>query len=259
MYGTLDGHSRRAYNKNGPKGCRSILQINQSVEREIADRNGSLHGKLLVGVSALMGEYLLPRILNNFEHAYPHIDLELREARACDLQDLVAAGKVDRHHLRRKQPPGLRLSRAAPRPRPHPGTALFCRRAPRDPPRQRFSADAQMLNGQPFITLRKGTGMHQVTEAFFEKFAIMPGRIRETDNIHIANILVRLNRGFALVSNMATRNFFYNDAESAYCTMASSMIERTIYACSRRNEYRTEAERFLTSLIASTLSAGVAR
>lgn len=41
--------------------------------------------------------------------------------------------------------------------------------------------------------------------------------------------------------------------------MASSMIVRTIYACSRRNEYRTKAERFLTSLIASTLLAGVGR
>lgn len=203
LYGTLDGHSRRTYNKNGPKGCRSILQINQSVEREIADRNGSLHGKFLVGVSALMGEYLLPRILNSFEHAYPNIDLEMREARACDLQDLVAAGKVDLaityendhpdldclvlHHdpVRIQVPPYF----AAEHPEIHPGI-------------NDFPLTPQMINGQPFITLRKGTGMHQVTESFFEKFAIMPGRILETDNMHIANILVRLNRGFALVSNM---------------------------------------------------------
>lgn len=238
------------------RGCRRILQINQSVEREISDRNGSQRGKLLLGVSALTGEYLLPRILNGFEREYPHVQLEMLEARACDLPDMVANGKVDFAVVYENDHPDLNYmvlqhdpvriqvppAFAAEHPELHPGL-------------NEFPLTPQMLNGQPFITLRKETGMYKVTEEFFHKFGVTPTRVRETDNMHIANILVRLNRGFALVPNIAIREFFYNDEKSAYCTMAGAAMERTVYACSRRNEYRTEAERFLLRLIAKAVAA----
>ncbi len=77
------------------KGCRDILQINKSMEREISDRNGSIGGKLLVGVSTVMGEFLLPRVLNDFEEKYPRVELEFIESGANGLLNLVASGKVD--------------------------------------------------------------------------------------------------------------------------------------------------------------------
>lgn len=238
------------------KGCREILAINKSVEREISDQTGSCGGKLLVGASALMGEFLLPRILNDFEQKYPHVELELVEAKASSLLDLVESGKVDlalsydndhpelnymvlyREPLYIQVPPSF----AAEYPELHPGT--------QNPPLR-----PQTLNDRPFIALRKGTGMYKVTEEFFRRFGITPSRVIETDNMHIANILVRLNRGFTLIPVIATHRFFYDEAESIYCAMSNGAIERTIYVCSRRNEYRTEAERFLLGLIANALSS----
>lgn len=238
------------------KGCRDILQINKAMEREISDQNGSCGGKLLVATSALMGEFLLPRILNDFEQKYPHVELELVEARASSLLDLVESGKVDlaisynndhpalnsmvlyREPLYVQVPPFF----AAEHPELHPGT--------QNPPLQ-----PQMLDGQPFIALRKGTGMYKVTEEFLHRFSITPSRVIETDNLHIANILARLNRGFTLIPIIATHRFFYNDEESVYCTLNNATVERTIYVCTRRDEYRTEAERYLLGLIGAAFTA----
>ena len=49
------------------RGCRQILAIDRSVKREISDLLSSRRGKITLAVTALTGEFLLPRILNAFE------------------------------------------------------------------------------------------------------------------------------------------------------------------------------------------------
>ena len=184
--------------------------------------------------------------------AYPHVELELVEGRASELPELVASGKVDivlvyetnhpdlNYLVLRQDPIHIQVPPffATNRPDLRPGVE--------NPPLK-----LQELSGQPFVMLRKGRGMHQIAEQFFQKYSVTPGRVTETDNIHIANILVRLNRGFTLMPDVAAHRFFYNDDGSVYCPVAGTILERTVYACTRRGEYRTKAERFLLQLISA--------
>ena len=105
------------------------------------------------------------------------------------------------------------------------------------------------------ILLRKGRGMRKMAEEMFVQFGIRPGRVIETENIHIANSLSRLNRGFTLVPDFAAHRFFYADDESVYCSVKGAHLERSMYACTRQGDYRTEAERYLLELVASAPSA----
>lgn len=238
------------------QGCRQLLGVSQAVAREISDLTGSQSGTILLGMTPMTDEFLLPHILDDFEHAFPGVELEPVEARASALLELVHSGKADMALVYQTNDPELEyqplrtdpiyLQVPAPfaqtQPQLHPGVD--------NPP-----LPPDVLDGQPFILLKKGRGMRQTAQQLFEQFHITPGRVIETENIHVANRLVHLGRGFTLVPGLTARRFFYNDDNSIYCPVEGAVLERTLYACCRKNEYRSRAQQYLLKLIADIPSA----
>ena len=89
------------------RGCRQILAIDRSVKREISDLLSSRRGKITLAVTALTGEFLLPRILNAFEAEYPNVKLELYEEKMRFLNEAVKNGKADLALVRSPNDPEL--------------------------------------------------------------------------------------------------------------------------------------------------------
>ncbi len=272
------------------RGCREVLAIDRAVKREISDLRSSRRGKITLAVTALTGEFLLPRILSDFEAAYPGVQLELLEARTQVLSELVKSGKADLALVRKQETSELSYERVMENPvylQLPPFYVEACGGVARaqlhdeaarsqmtdavpetedskrnhelsKPARCSFrpgtgnpSISPQVLNGQPVVLLKEGRGLREETDRLFLQYGITPSKIVETENIHLAHQLVNLNKGFTFIPDFAVHDFFHDDAESIYCQLDGYTMTRPLYACYARNRYLTAAERHLIELIAA--------
>jgi len=56
----------------------TILEEEQRVKENISRNSSTVSGTLSLGVSSLVGQYVLPEILEEFIHAYPNVKIELQ-------------------------------------------------------------------------------------------------------------------------------------------------------------------------------------
>lgn len=235
------------------RGCRQVLAIDKSVKCEIADLLNSRRGKITLAVTALTGEFLLPRILNKFEAAYPNVELELLEERMKDLGQLVKDSKADLALVRSRQDPDLDYELVMENPvyvqippyyaQAHSGYRPGIQNPPFSP---------KKLDGQPIVLLKKGRGLRAEADKLFALYGITPSACLETENIHLANTMVQLNKGFSFIPDFAVHGFFNDDSSSIYCQMEGYSMVRPFYCCYIKDRYLTQAERFLIDLISKT-------
>ena len=235
------------------RGCRQVLAIDRSVKREISDLLSSRRGKITLAVTALTGEFLLPRILSTFEAAYPNVKLELLEEKMRLLDEAVKNGKADLALVRRHDDPDLTYKLVMENPvYVQVPPFYFKKKAGYRPGTQNPSIAPSELNGQPIVLLKKGRGMREEAERLFLQYQITPSEVIETENIHLANTLVQLNKGFSFIPDVAVHGFFSDDASSIYCQLSGYSFVRPLYCCYSKNRYLTQAELFLLDLITKT-------
>lgn len=80
--------------------ARDILGLYQKAEKEIADLTQASHGRLVIGASTTIGQYLLPTILGKFKEQYPKVDIFLTNANTKEitaqlLNNLIDLGLVE--------------------------------------------------------------------------------------------------------------------------------------------------------------------
>lgn len=232
------------------RGCRQVLAIDRSVKREISDLLSSRRGKITLAVTALTGEFLLPRILNTFEATYPNVKLELLEERMKFLGDLVKDGKADLALVRKQEDTDLSYELVMENPvYVQVPPFYFKKKAGYRPGTQNLPIIPSELNDQPIVLLKKGRGLREEAERLFLQYQINPSEVIETENIHLANTLVQLNKGFSFIPDFAVHGFFSDDAASVYCRLSGYSFVRPLYCCYSKNRYLTQAERFLLNLI----------
>jgi LysR family transcriptional regulator, transcriptional activator of the cysJI operon len=60
--------------------ARRALQVLEQIPLAVSDVQGLLRGEIILGASTTIGEFLLPKRLSAFAHAYPHITVRLHIA-----------------------------------------------------------------------------------------------------------------------------------------------------------------------------------
>lgn len=234
------------------KGCREVLAVSHSVNKQISDLGGSRSGRIVLGVTAVTGEFLLPQILDDFEREYPQVELILTEEKAGVLQDLVKRGKTDLAFMYQTDPE-LECHMIAENPVYIQAPPAFTEgKTGWKPGKQNPQIEAQMLQNQSLILLKKGRGMRAIAEQFLKQFSITPARVFETENIHLASRLAALNRGFTFIPGIAVSPLMQDGQNGYYCQVKDYPMKRSLYCCYRGQSYQTEAERYLISLIQKT-------
>ena len=234
------------------KGCRDVLAVFHSVNKQISDLSGSRSGRIVLGVTAVTGEFLLPQILDDFEREYPQVELILTEEKAGVLQDLAKRGKTDLA-LMYQTDPELECHMIAENPVYVQVPPAFAEeKTGWKPGKQNPQIEAEALQNQPLILLKKGRGMRAIAEQFLKQFSITPARIFETENIHLASRLAALNRGFTFIPGIAVSPLMQDGQNAYYCQVKDYPMKRSLYCCYQKQSYQTEAERYLISLIQKT-------
>ena len=72
--------------------AREILALCDEAETAVAEFNGKIKGKLLLGGSTIPGGYLLPRIIGKFKRKFPDVTIALTIADTEKIIDEVLSG-----------------------------------------------------------------------------------------------------------------------------------------------------------------------
>lgn len=74
---------------------RRLLALAEEMRTTLNDLEGLATGRLLVGASTTLGEYILPPILGEFKRRYPSIDIELEIANTSRIVELIVEHSLD--------------------------------------------------------------------------------------------------------------------------------------------------------------------
>ena len=232
------------------RGCKDVLAVSRSVEKQISDINDSQSGQIRLGVTSLTGEFLLPFLLNTFEQQFPHVELVLIEERMSTLQEMVKMGKADLAFVYQTNEQDLGYRMVLENPIYLQVPSFFMKGSNVwKPGTDNPALSPSSLSGQPMILLKKGRGMREAADRFLMQYQISPSRIIETENIHLAQSLVTLDKGFTFVPSIAIWQSRPNDSAGFFCEIEHYPMYRSLYCCYRKYGYLTEAERFLINLI----------
>jgi LysR family cyn operon transcriptional activator len=237
------------------EGCREVLTIATSVHKRINDLNDSNFGKIVLGVTSITSEFLLPSILEPFENAFPNVELILMEERASELKKMVVNGSADMALIyqtdRLELDYQLVLNNSVFIQLPPAFYFDYCKKFGEH---QNILLRPEDLSNQPMILLKRGRGLREIAERLFLQFNISPSRIIETDSIHLASTLVNLNKGFTFVPSITADQFAQDNRRCHFGEIENYPIERNLYCCYRKSKYLTKAEQFLIDLIPNRIA-----
>ena len=75
--------------------CRGILRQIETAQSEISEAQSRFGGRTTIGMPSTVSAYMGMPLIRKFREEMPDVNLELVQARAVDMQEALAAGKLD--------------------------------------------------------------------------------------------------------------------------------------------------------------------
>lgn len=237
--------------------CVRMRGIYESVTRQIEDIQDGSTGRITLGLSLHMSIFMTHKILPRFYAQYPGFDVKLVENAPQSLTEMVLAGQVDLAIVYQPQPGGLSYEPIAKEQIYLAAPPFFYRKIPGCTPGvNNLPLHLRQVSGSPFILLKKGHGMRAIAEKIFSDSRCTPPVLLETDSIEVAHRLAKENLGFTFVPSTAIYSSRYVSTEGVYFPLAdSSVTERELFVCYRKDAYRTRAMNDMIRIIAESVRA----
>lgn len=174
----------------------SIIKTYRNLGNTLSDMNELNFGNLVLGIPALLNEYLMPEAYMEFKQNHPGIHVEIYEDDSARLEVLLNQGKIDLAIMSLPvdnsliQIPMLSCDMVLCAPSEYdPGEAL-------DP--QTNTLDLRKLEGQPFIFPRPSQKLNLVVESVLKKASIHVKNVLYTRSSKAAMLYSSLGLGFTL-------------------------------------------------------------
>lgn len=74
---------------------RRIFEIYDELEYEISELRGKISGKLKLGASSTIAQWVIPEILSKFNEAYPSIEISLMNGNSKQIEDALLNNEID--------------------------------------------------------------------------------------------------------------------------------------------------------------------
>lgn len=197
------GHGRISLTSAGETAleyAERILSLSAELDVRLAEMTGQIGGPLLIGASTTIAEFILPRILGEFESQYPNVRPRLIVANSESIETRVAEHTLDI---------GLIES-------PSHQNSLQCEDCcedellaicvPRSPLARNKELTPQLLATHPFISRELGSGTREVTDNYFRAAGVPPEDLNiiiELGSPEAIKGVVETGIGFAIVSRAA--------------------------------------------------------
>lgn len=177
-----------------------ILAGYAELETRMAEMTGEPCGPLLIGASTTIAEFLLPRVLGEFNALYPRVRARLEVANSDAIASRIVERTIDVGLLDLpQQPAGLEAETCC-----EDELVVIC--APDYPLAGLQEVDPATLTEYEFISREPGSGTRQVSDAYFRARGIAPETLKtlmELGSPEALKGVVATGLGFAILPRVA--------------------------------------------------------
>lgn len=174
-----------------------ILALSDELETRLAEMTGEMRGPLLVGASTTIAEFMLPRVLGEFNAAYPQVRARLIVANSENIESRVAEHTLDVGLI---EVPA-KLAGLTSQVCCEDELVVIC--SPDYPLAGMDSVTPKGLAEYEFISREPGSGTREITDAYFLLHKVPPERLKtqmELGSPEALKGVVATGLGFAIVS-----------------------------------------------------------
>lgn len=174
-----------------------IIDLSDELETRLGEMTGEMRGPLLIGASTTIAEFMLPRVLGEFNALYPQVRARLTVANSESIEARVAEHTLDLGLIEAPaRLSGLRSVICC-------GDDLVVICAPDYPLATMDSVTPALLADYEFISREPGSGTREITDAYFRAHKIDPQQLKtqmELGSPEALKGVVATSLGFAIVS-----------------------------------------------------------
>ncbi|PKO34872.1 MAG: LysR family transcriptional regulator [Betaproteobacteria bacterium HGW-Betaproteobacteria-7] len=174
-----------------------ILALSDEMDTRLAEMTGEMRGPLLVGASTTIAEFMLPRVLGEFNALYPQVRARLTVANSESIEGRVAEHTLDVGLIEAPAKlSGLRSVSCC-------ADVLVVICAPDYPLATMEAVTPAVLADYEFISREPGSGTREITDAYFRAHKIDPQQLKtqmELGSPEALKGVVATGLGFAIVS-----------------------------------------------------------
>lgn len=231
------GHARIALTPAGEivlQYAEKILALTDEMETRVSELTGQMRGPLLVGASTTIAEFMLPRILGEFNSLYPQVRARLVVANSESIENRIAEHTLDIGLIEAEtKNPGI-------------GSEICCRDemvvicAPDYPLAGMPEVSPKTAQEYEFISREAGSGTREVTDSYFRAAGIAPDGLKtlmELGSPEALKGVVGTGLGYAIVSRTVVQK------ELQLGTLAAiplqPRLQRSLYLIYPRDRFRS--------------------
>ncbi len=174
-----------------------ILALSDEMETRLGEMTGEMRGPLLVGASTTIAEFMLPRVLGEFNALYPQVRARLIVANSESIESRVAEHTLDIGLIEAPAKLGGLTSQICCEDE----LRAICAR---DYPLAGMkSVTPKALAEYEFISREPGSGTREITDSYFRSHGISPDSLKmqmELGSPEALKGVVSTGLGFAIVS-----------------------------------------------------------
>lgn len=174
-----------------------ILALSDEMDTRLSEMTGEMRGPLLVGASTTIAEFMLPRVLGEFNALYPQVRARLIVANSESIEGRVAEHTLDVGLIEAP----AKLNGLASQICCEDELRAIC--APDYPLAGMKSVTPKLLADYEFISREPGSGTREITDFYFLSHKIAPESLKtqmELGSPEALKGVVATGLGFAIVS-----------------------------------------------------------
>jgi DNA-binding transcriptional LysR family regulator len=208
----------------------------------VADAIDPQRGQVGLAFIPTLGPTVVPQLVQEFRAGHPHARIQLSQGGAGTVVEMLHAGQVD-----------LGLTSPAPSLPGMDWTPLWTERlvlvtaSEQDQPPSRRPVRLHHYRDRPFIALKPGYGLRQITDALFARAGFTPRVVFEGADVPTVRGLVGAGLGIAVLPPANGADYGWSPAE---LEIADESAERTIGIATVRDRYLPATARALHAHLA---------
>ena len=216
-----------------------ILGIKQQLDREMEEIAYMRGGRIVLGIGSARGMYWLPYILPPFVREYPEVEVRIVEGTSDDFEAQMLSGEIDISiYALPVKAEGIdyevlmdeRILLVVPQGH----ELLEGRDISGNDIDHLLCVEPERLNGQRFIGLTPGQGLHRTNQLIFERHGIKPGSVMELTNSDTAFLLACQGLGLIFAPGDCAINLKV-PRQPVYCTLDDPPYTRKIIVAYKKH------------------------
>lgn len=240
------------------KSVERILAIEKDIEKYFNDLKNLESGTLVIGGSSFFCAFILPKLIDKFQHKYPKIKIETVEANINDLIDELNDGSVDLIIETAISPKDKTLDThlygeeyillSVPKKWEINNNLKEFQLTFEDVKNKKYldnnfpPVDLKLFKKCPFISMKKGNDQYNRGINMCKKAGFIPKTIFQIDQILTGyHIAVSTESAALFVRSNLVSNVYKNNDALIYYKLGDELAKRPIFIASKKNQYISHA------------------